>query len=196
VRPTTFCTLLITGLTLIGVGVAAGGLTASPAPPVPVEDHGACPFECCTYRTWSVEADTEIHTDRQDDSPVAFRVRRGEQVLGITGVVVTTRLGRAIVREPILVEPHKPDLMPGSLVYVLSYVGEGVWKIWIKGQSYEMEISSREEICMGRRGETIACALQIIEEPQTVWWAKVRNSAGQEGWTRQLDHFGNIDACG
>jgi hypothetical protein len=24
----------------------------------------------------------------------------------------------------------------------------------------------------------------------------VRNSRGQEGWTREIEHFGNIDACG
>ncbi len=195
-RPTIFFTLLITGLALVGTGAAEDGWTTSPAPSLPYEDHGGCPFECCTYRTWTVEADTEVRTDRQDGSPVAFLVRRGEQVVGITGVVVTTKLGRAIVREPILIESHKPGLMPGSLVYVLSYVGEGAWKIWVGGQIYETEISSREQICVGRQGETIACAIQITQEPQTVWWVKVRNSTGQEGWTRQLDHFGNIDACG
>ena len=195
-RPTTFVTLLVTGLALIGLCVAASGRTTPPAPVVPYEDYGACPFECCTYRMWTVEADTEIRSDRRDGAPVAFRVRRGEQVVGITGVVVTTKLGRAIVREPIVIELPKPGLMPGSLVYVLSYVGEGVWKIWAGGQIYETEISGKEQICLGRRGETIACAIQIAEEPQTVWWAKVRNSTGQEGWTRQVDHFGNIDACG
>jgi hypothetical protein len=196
VRSATFVTLLVTSLALVGLCAGAGGRTTTPAPPVPYEDYGACPFECCTYRIWTVEADTEVHTDRQDSSPVAFRVRRGEQVVGITGIVVTMKLGRAIVRESIVIELQIPGLMPGSLVYVLSYVGEGAWKIWVGGQIYETEVSGKEEICVGRRGETIACAIQITEEPQTAWWAKVRNSTGQEGWTRQLDHFGNMDACG
>ena len=148
-RPTTFVTLLVTGLALIGLCVAASGRTPPPEPPVPHEDYGACPFECCTYRTWTVEADTEVRSDRRDGAPVAFHVRRGEQVVGITGVVVTMKPGRAIVREPIVIESPKPGLMPGSLVYVLSYVGEGVWKIWVGGQIYETEISGREQICRG-----------------------------------------------
>ena len=30
------------------------------APALPYESPGACPFECCTYRTWTVEAHTEL----------------------------------------------------------------------------------------------------------------------------------------
>jgi hypothetical protein len=28
-----------------------------------------------------------------------------------------------------------------------------------------------------------------VEQPDVVWWAKIRNSRGQEGWTREVDHF-------
>ena len=39
-------------------------------------------------------------------------------------------------------------------------------------------------------------AYQSSNSLQTVWWAKVRDARGREGWTREVDHFGNIDACG
>jgi hypothetical protein len=69
-------------------------------PPLPYEDSGACPFECCTYREWAVQAETTVRSARDDAAPVAFRVRPGQRVTGVTGVVVTTKLGRAVVSGP------------------------------------------------------------------------------------------------
>ena len=192
----TFSALLTASLAAFGMAQAADGPGRPSLPKVPYEDHGACPFECCTYRTWTVNAETPVRTDRRDNAPVAFRVRAGEQVDGLTGVVVTTKLGKAIIREPIVVDPDKLELRPGEVVYVVNYIGEGVWKIWTRGRLYHLEIAGKEETCGRPAPEPGPCAAQIVEEPKTVWWAKVRNRTGQEGWTRQLDHFDNIDACG
>ena len=192
----TFSALLTASLAALGMAQAADGPGRPSLPKVPYEDHGACPFECCTYRMWTVNAETPVRTDRRDSAPVAFRVRAGEQVDGLTGVVVTTKLGRATIREPIAVDSDKLELRPGEVVYVVNYIGEGVWKIWTRGRLYHLEIAGKEETCGRPAPEPGPCAAQIVEEPKTVWWAKVRNRAGQEGWTRQLDHFDNIDACG
>jgi len=192
----TFAALLTASLAVFGMAQAAEGPGRPSLPKVPYEDHGACPFECCTYRTWTVNAETPVRTDRRDNAPVAFRVRAGEQVDGLTGVVVTTKLGRATIREPIVVDSDKLELRPGEVVYVVNYIGEGVWKIWTRGRLYHLEIAGKEETCGRPAPEPGPCAAQIVEEPKTVWWAKVRNRTGQEGWTRQLHHFDNIDACG
>lgn len=192
----TVAALLTASLAAFGMAQAAEGPGRPSLPKVPYEDHGACPFECCTYRTWTVNAETPVRTDRRDNAPVAFRVRAGEQVDGLTGVVVTTKLGRATIREPIVVDSDKLELRPGEVVYVVNYIGEGVWKIWTRGRLYHLEIAGKEETCGRPAPEPGPCAAQIVEEPKTVWWAKVRNRTGQEGWTRQLDHFDNIDACG
>lgn len=191
-----FVALLTASLAVVGVADAAAGPGRPSLPQVPYEDHGACPFECCTYRTWTVKADTPVRTDRRDTAPVAFRVRPGEQVNGLTGVVVTRKLGRATIREPIVVDTDKLALEPGEAVSVVNYIGEGVWKIWTRGRLYHLEIASKEHTCAGHARAPGPCAAQIVEEPKTVWWAKVRNRGGQEGWTRQLDHFGQVDACG
>ena len=196
IAPVTVVALLAAGLAAAGVAEAADGPGRPSLPKVPYEDHGACPFECCTYRTWTVNAETPVRTDRRDSAPVAFRVRAGEQVDGLTGVVVTTKLGRATIREPIVVDSDKLELRPGETVYVINYIGEGVWKIWVRGRLYHLEIAGKEETCGAPAPEPGPCAAQIVEEPRTVWWAKVRNRTGQEGWTRQLDHFDNVDACG
>jgi hypothetical protein len=62
-------------------------------PLVPYEDHGACPFECCTYHEWIAKEDVDILADRINNSPVAFKVHRGEKIIGETGLVITTKLG-------------------------------------------------------------------------------------------------------
>ena len=188
--------LLTASLAAAGVAAAADGPGRPSLPQVPYEDHGACPFECCTYRTWTVKADTPVRTNRRDTAPVAFRVRPGEQVDGLTGVVVTTKLGRATIREPIVVDPDKLALEPGEAVSVVNYIGEGVWKVWTRGRLHHLEIAGKEHSCAGQARAPGPCAAQIVEEPKTVWWAKVRNRGGQEGWTRQLDRFGQVDACG
>ena len=177
--------------------MAEGTECPGSAPPkVPYEDHGACPFECCTYRTWRVKKDTELRTDRRDSARIAFRVRAGEQVEGITGVVVTTRLGKAAIRRPITVDSTALRLQSGEAVYILHYLGEGFWKVWTRGQFVDLELADRGQTCRDEQRKSSACDAQIVTEPVAVWWARIRNRAGQEGWTRQLDHFGNIDACG
>jgi hypothetical protein len=195
-RKRTFVALLTASLAAAGAAEAADGPARPGLPKVPYEDHGACPFECCTYRSWTVKAETPVHTDRRDDAPVAFRVRAGEQVDGVTGVVITRKLGRATIREPIVVDSDKLVLRPGEVIHVVNYIGEGVWKIWARGRLYHVEISGKEQACVGQARAPVPCAAQIVEEPITVWWAKIRSRTGREGWTRQLDHFANIDACG
>jgi hypothetical protein len=184
----------MTTLTLAAlVAALADGPRAPSTPAIPYESPGACPFECCTYRSWSVQADTDLLVDRRDDATVAFRVRRGATVRALTGVVVTTRPGRAVVRRPSAL--GGVQVRPGDSIVVLHYVGEGFWKLWVRGHVVEDEVPDAESSCGFDTGVRVPCAVQILEEPETVWWVKIR-SRGRDGWTRQVDHFGDVDACG
>src|SRR5229473_2559197 len=91
---------MFTLLLLIGLNAGAPSLSPS-VPPMPYLDWGACPFECCTYRTWSVLRRTSVLSSRKAGAPVAFHLNAGEKVEGITGVVITTRPGRIKVVAPI-----------------------------------------------------------------------------------------------
>lgn len=54
------------------LGLLAGACASSSGPPalrLPFEDHGACPFECCTYREWTVEEPTVLYRERDVRSP-------------------------------------------------------------------------------------------------------------------------------
>ena len=176
---------------------AGDHLPAPDRPALPYESEGVCPFECCTYRTWTVDADTDILVERQEGAAAAFRVRRGQLVQGVTGVVVTTKLGRAVVRRPTTIGVGSAPVAvePGDAVYILHYVGEGYWKFWIRGRVDSDQLPEKGVGCVDDAGRSVVCAVQITEEPQTTWWAKIR-SRGRQGWTRQVDHFSDIDACG
>src|SRR5262245_37470859 len=101
---------------------AAGRSDMPHTPPtLPYEDVGLCPFECCTYREWSVDADTVVLTNRKDGSLVAFRLRRGERVKGLTGVVVTTKFGKALVRQPTTIGESGVAVAPGETVHIINY---------------------------------------------------------------------------
>ena len=170
----------------------------APRPPVNYRDNGACPFECCTYRRWSVDADTVVYKDQSENSGVAFRVKKGEHVVGITGVVITLKPGKAIVRKTTTIgqDRRKIRVKPGDVLYLLHYMGEGFYKIWFNRRIYENEMpTAPDEVgkpATGRRGESI----EVQSEPDTVWWVKVKNGRNQVGWSKQTRNFGNMDACG
>lgn len=161
----------------------------TPRPPVNYADYGACPFECCTYRRWSVVKDTVLYKERSEKSGEAFHVRKGEHVTGLTGVVITLKPGKASVRKATTIGTGKrrTQVKPGDVLYLLHYEGEGIYKIWFRGGIYENEVSTAADV----NGK-----IQLLNEPDNVWWVKVKNSRNQIGWSKQDKNFGDMDACG
>jgi hypothetical protein len=123
-------------------------------------------------------------------TPVVFRLKRGEKVTALTGVVVTTKLGLAVVTPSM--RPGR-DFKRGDRLDLIHYVGEGHWKYWFNGYFNEDQVDSREQ-CRAPRGKSF-CEIEVVTEPETTWWAKIRTAQGREGWTRHTEHFGNMDAC-
>lgn len=152
----------------------------------PYDDRGACPFECCTYRTWTAKEVIAIRRTRRADAPVIFRVRNGEQVDALTGIVTTVRPGRARVGKSAMVAGIRLEATDD--VIVLRYVGEGVWKAWFKGAFFSVEVSDD--------GPAPEDHLRMIERPRTAWWVQVRNRGGEIGWTDRPNDFDGTDACG
>jgi WD domain, G-beta repeat len=148
-------------------------------PPTPYEDPGACPFEGCMYREWIVRKETIIRKENNERSPAVFNVRKGEKVVAVTGTVITLQPGyaEALTR----VQTEGGWLEPGDIVYLLHYMGEGGWMIWVNGKI---------------DGKGMTENFEILHYPETVWWVKIRNMKGQVGWSNQTDNFGNVDALG
>jgi hypothetical protein len=157
---------------------------------LPYNDVGACPFECCTYREWLVNKPTVLLKDMTENSPVVFKVRKGETVRGINGVVITTKagIGRATRNASLQYYNEKKNtarnvtIKKGEQFLLLTYLGEGFYRVWYKGQILQSSMDDSE--------------FKMLSEPKSIWWVKIKNRKGQIGWTKLHGNFGNMDSCG
>jgi LysM repeat protein len=153
-------------------------------PKLPYMDVGACPFECCTYRQWTANEDTALLKTMNDNSPVAFRIKKGEKVTGVTGVVITTKAGIVkALRNTTIDEIEKVPFNAGEILYLLTYRGEGYYRTWYKGRYLFDSYYNNPDV-------------KQISDPELVWWVKIKNRKGQIGWTKLPENFDNKDACG
>lgn len=174
---------------------------AQTRPPLPFEDVGACPFECCMYREWIANKRTPIHRNRNNNSPIVFTVTPRERVQGVTGVVITTKAAEIRIRRPIAIQAYSTrgdhtskriQARPGNVIYLLTYQGEGSYKAWFKG---ELIIISAVDVIQENQPVT-AGSVMNIPRPTSTWWVQIKNRQGQIGWTDQAANFDNKDACG
>lgn len=169
----------------------------SSGPPVPFEDVGACPFECCVYREWVANASVDARSGRQPRDPVVFQLKPGDRVQAVTGVVITEKPGRVTFRAPIDLASSAGwvHVRPGETLYLLTYHGEGSTTAWFKGRLYDWLDGSEffNALC---EVQPNSCNGTIAERPRRVWWVRLRNRDGEMGWTQEAGKFDNKDACG
>lgn len=170
----------------------------SDGPPLPYLDRGACPFECCRYREWTVEADTPVRSRRDSKAPLVFTAKRGESVHGLTGVVVTVEPGRVrVLQDGRMGGDDGVSVAKGTLIYSLHYQGEGYSLLWHDGKTYSDFVPSVENF---RRNLPVAVphdmGLRPESDPKTIWWILIENANGDVGWSEHPENFGNKDACG
>lgn len=163
--------------------------TIDPVPPSIYVDEGACPFECCTYRKWIVEEQTRLFELKDAASLVVATLRPFEVVNARTGVVLTRPGTLKVMRD------HE-RFKKGEVVYVLTYKGEGIYKVWHRGQVVDADVGVlvyRQKQCQKPSAE---CWGELETTPQSIWWIQIETSTGQSGWTNQPEHFSHADACG
>jgi uncharacterized protein YgiM (DUF1202 family) len=164
--------------------VIMAGSSLAQGPKLPYTDIGACPFECCTYRDWTANKITVLRTKMSEGSQVAFRVKKGEKVRGMTGVVITTKAGvLKALKNTTAGDNDNIRVKTGELLYLLTYTGEGFYDTWFKGKVFSYSFYDNK-------------SLKLVSEPKSVWWVKIRNRRGQTGWTKLPDNFDNKDSCG
>jgi hypothetical protein len=194
-RQQTFCLLLLLATLAFaqqdGAAAAAGQSQDGAEPKLPVIDENACPFEGCTFRQWTVTKDSTLYSTWQDSRTETGKLKRGEKVTGRTGVHVTRKPDRILVRQPI------PDLAakPGDVILRYMYVGEGFANIWANGNWHkEYDCSFITE----RNGTGCAkgCAAVVTEDGVKEWWVQVRMSDGKTGWVLAQDNFDGMDILG
>jgi hypothetical protein len=152
-------------------------------------DNGACPFECCVYRTWNVVAQTPVYERPDTKSRRTTLLKRGASVHAITGFV-RTRAGRFRV-----FKDHE-RFHSGDTVWVYTYHGEGYFTVWYKGKLIKAQLDFSPYgggVCESPSGD---CWGKLDGKLQMTWWAKVRLKNGRIAWTNRTEDYGNMDACG
>jgi len=176
---------------------AVGAGRQSDGPRLPFEDAGACPFEGCVYREWVATNAVQVRRDRTTAAPLAFRVRAGEKVTALTGVVVTVRAGRIQFRtaHEALSDGGPIRISAGDTLYLLTYQGEGFSKVWFHGLVYS-DVDLTDYIAGDCEPAPGRCAGRLLNRPQSVWWVQIRNAREQVGWTNEPDKFDGKDELG
>lgn len=197
----------------IATGVLFVSTAGADAPAeLPLEDgwyvaRNACPFECCTYRTWRAVHDTRLYTTQRSAEP-AGRVTAGQRVVAVTGVVYAQPVPVDVIHDHS--DSNGGRLRQGERFYLLDYLGEGIHHIWLNGEVRDLDALglyridpetqlsdvSRFESC---DAPSVACWWRIAPDfrhQRTEWWVKLRTDDGTEGWTDQPEHFVGKDACG
>lgn len=164
---------------------------AQSKPPALYIDKGACPFECCTYRSWKTEENT-IAYERPDKRSKRVGVfKAGTKVVGLTGEVRTRP-------STFTIKKAHGKYKPGDILWVYTPLGEGFYKVWFKGRMYEEElefVSGPFEQTFPRCEDTPECWGTLDKKLQVEWWVKVRSRDGWVGWTDQAENFSNMDSC-
>jgi hypothetical protein len=145
---------------------------AGEAPPSPYVAKGACPFEGCVYREWMARRALDLY-DRPGGR-IGGHLRRGERVRAITGEVHCRPV--RVVAERDFDTPTAPPIRKGEVYYLLHYLGEGAWRVWVRGALTEVEGLPPD-----------------ARKPATVWWAQVRTRAGVTGWVLASGNFDGQD---
>lgn len=171
-------------LALFGLGVALvlTCQTFAQSLKLPYKDFGACPFECCTYRQWVATKNLVLYKNMREKSPIAFRIKKGEKVTGVTGVVITNVAGKAEALKDLTLASSKVQLKKGETILLLTYLGEGWYRFWHNGKFFE--------------DDGYTDGIEIRSQPESVWWVKIKNKKGRIGWTKSSEDFDNQDQCG
>lgn len=141
-------------------------------PPRVFVDVGACPFECCTYRQWTVQERTTLSAQPKGKRVVAT-LAKGDVVTGLTGEVISVPI-------PVKAERDIPEtpIKSGDTFYVLHYDGEGYWKVLLRGKTTYVHQNVVD-----------------VPRPKAEWWVKVKDSHGNVGWALSHGNFAHQDRC-
>ncbi len=182
------------GLVLLSVPAIVNARATHPSTYV---DEGVCPFECCTYREWTVERRTVLLSRPEPQAKVVGVLRKGDKATGLTGKVIIVKPGQIEV-----LRPHTSGsgvtYAPGDIVWVYTYYGEGNYLVSHRGKMFVEESPPDYQFpdMRNRCVHDAACWGREKTLPVSVWWVKVKTDKGVIGWSDKSTHFGNVDACG
>jgi hypothetical protein len=166
---------------------------ASPQPPkLPKIDEKASPFECCTFRQWTVNRPSVLYNTWRAGRKRIAGLAKGQKVEGLDGVHVTFSPDRVRVIRDV----PEAGMKAGDEALRYMYHGEAFAQFWSKGQYYDsLGLSIRGDgsqsgDCFGE------CDSELILRGKKEWWVQVRTDTGASGWVLADGNFDGMDACG
>jgi hypothetical protein len=157
-------------------------------PSLPVIDYKACPFEGCTFRKWKVTKDSKMYSTWREGRTEVGRLKTGQEVTGVTGVHITRKPDRVVMKRAIA----DLGLKPGDVVLRYMYLGEGYYNTWFNGGWHKSEDCSF--IAEKSAGDCGDCLAIVTEEGDKEWWVEVKTSEGKAGWVLADRNFEGMDA--
>lgn len=152
-------------------------------------DENACPFEGCTFGAWKAVKATALYSSWKTDRTQIGEIKAGQKVTSLTGVHITDRPDRILVKRDI----PALGLKQGDLVLRYMYVGEGFANVWAKGIWHkEQDCSFITEKDGG--GCARECAAVVTDAGLKEWWVQIKTADGNAGWVLVEDNFQGMDA--
>lgn len=162
---------------------------------------GACPFECCTYGTWTPEQPVVIYAAEGDTTVAADTIPAGEAFTARTGNVHLDGIPTVVLTDTLsgydsFGTGAVVTLQAGDTVQVLDYVGEGAWNVRAGGRVLQVTRFWHTPDRPADPGFPDIAAAPA--EPVSSWWVSVERGDGRTGWllVRQGYRFGGWDRCG
>jgi hypothetical protein len=143
------------------------------------EFPGQCPGEGgCQFGVWTAKAPIAAYSKRSTNSPVVFRLSKGEKVTGLSAIMVVHKPGACTAKKNASItrlvgeDTKIPD---GTKLPMYFYGGEGGVLVEFKG---EVVLACCED-------DQLVCE----KNPVTDLWLQIRSESGRTGWTNQRGKF-------
>jgi hypothetical protein len=162
-------------------------------PALPFFDWKTCPFEGCSYRQWTAAKYIVVYDTWKHSRHEIAQLSKGDQVIGVTGVVITFKPG--VIR----MDRDLPEqnLKQGDTILTYTYVGEGFSAVWFKGNYYSQFDLTFVKAPDGGGCSGAHCAATLVDSGKHVWWAEVKLKSGKVGWVNMDEaEFEGVDMLG
>jgi hypothetical protein len=154
-------------------------------PRMPVIRQGTCQGEGCAISgTWAACSTLVARADKRLDAASVFTIHPRERFTAVTTDLHVLEPGIVVFRRPFTItipidEAGLVDItfMPADTLFVLNYIGEGevVWR-------YRGSTMVGDMFWDPRESPAASDSFGLARPAKTVWWVRVRNATGHEGW--------------
>ena len=156
-------------------------------PRMPYILKATCEGEGCTISgTWAACSLVVARSDKRLDAGSVFTINPGERFTALTADLHVLEPGIVVFGQSFTASLLEGELAgveitftPADTLFVLNDLGEGhvVWRY--RGSTMVGEQFWGSE---SARPLTPGMTYALVRQPKTLWWVRVRNATGKEGW--------------